>query len=76
MTTHANFLLLVMPSEEFAESFNEECLNSGLILRHVKPFGIPNGIRINSSTEDETEFALEVIEKAYHRLLPGNRVEK
>ncbi len=67
--THANFLLLLMPSTEFAESFNEECLNSGLILRHVKPFGIPNGIRINSGTEDETSFALEVIEKVYQKLL-------
>ncbi|UCE65178.1 MAG: aminotransferase class I/II-fold pyridoxal phosphate-dependent enzyme, partial [Candidatus Zixiibacteriota bacterium] len=74
--THANFLLLLMPSEKFAESFNEECLNSGLILRHVKPFGIPDGIRINSSTEDETEFALEVIEKAYLKLLQDNPVEK
>jgi histidinol-phosphate aminotransferase len=69
VNTHANFLLLVMPSEKFAESFNEECLNSGLILRHVKPFGIPNGIRINSSTEEETEFALDVIEKVYPELL-------
>lgn len=74
--THANFLLLIMPSEKFAESFNEECLNSGLILRHVKLFGIPNGIRINSSTEDETEFALEVIEKVYLKLLQDNPVEK
>lgn len=73
--TYANFLLLLMPSEKFAESFNEECLNSGLILRHVKPFGIPNGIRINSSVEDETEFALEVIEKAYLKLLQGNPVQ-
>jgi histidinol-phosphate aminotransferase len=67
--THANFLLLVMPSEGFAASFNEECLNSGLILRHVKPFGFPSGIRINSGTEDETAFALEVIEKVYQKLL-------
>jgi len=67
--THANFVLLLMPSEKFAESFNEECLNSGLIVRYVKPFGIPNGIRINSSTEDETEFALGVIEKVYFESL-------
>jgi histidinol-phosphate aminotransferase len=67
--THANFILLIMPSEKFAESFFEECLNQGLILRHVKPFGIPNGIRINSSTEEETEFALGVIEKVHAQLL-------
>lgn len=67
--SHANFILLLMPSEKFAESFFEECLHQGLIVRHVKPFGIPNGIRINSSTPDETEFALQVIEKVHAQLL-------
>jgi histidinol-phosphate aminotransferase len=70
--THANFLLLLMPSEKFAELFNEECLNHGLIVRHVRPFGIPNGIRINSSTDEETEFALKVIEKIYVGFLQKN----
>jgi histidinol-phosphate aminotransferase len=67
--SHANFMLLLMPSENFAESFFEECLNRGLIVRHVRPFGIPNGIRVNSSTADETEFALKVIETVHARLL-------
>jgi histidinol-phosphate aminotransferase len=67
--SHANFMLLLMPSENFAESFFEECLNQGLIVRHVRPFGIPNGIRVNSSTADETEFALKVIETVHARLL-------
>jgi histidinol-phosphate aminotransferase len=70
--SHANFLLMLLPSEKFAESFNEECLNSGLILRHVKPFGIPNGIRINSASDDETDFALEVIGKVYRKLTQIN----
>lgn len=70
--THANFYLLIMPSEKFARSFNEECLNGGLILRYLAPFGIPNGIRINSSTDDETEFALDVIEKVYAKFMQKN----
>lgn len=68
LKTHANFLLLLMPDEKFAEMFYERCLDNGLILRHVKPFGIPNGIRINSATEEETKFALDIIEKVYHKL--------
>lgn len=59
--TSANFLMMVMPSEEAAFEFTNECLNRGLILRHVKPFGIPEGVRINSGTIDETEFALDII---------------
>ena len=74
VSTSANFLLLLMPSEEFAKEFDKECLNNGLILRYTGPFGIPNGIRINSSTDDETDFALKIIEKVYSRFLQKNRV--
>ena len=67
--TSTNFYMLVFPTEEFASAFNEQCLNKGLILRHVNTFGIPNGIRINSGTDEETEFALNVISEVYHNLL-------
>jgi len=67
--TTANFILLLMPSDEFAVRFNDECLNRGLILRHVVGFGIPNGIRINSGTLDETKFALDIIRNVYPALL-------
>ena len=61
LPTSANFLLMIFTTEEYAINFNMECLKKGLILRHVKLFGISNGIRINSGTDDETEFAIEVI---------------
>lgn len=63
--TASNFYLMIFPSEEIAFEFNEECLNRGLILRHVKSFGIPNGIRINSGTDEETEFAIDVIQEVH-----------
>ena len=59
--TSANFFLLLFPDEEYAERFNLECLNKGLILRYLDSFGIRNGVRINSGTIDETVFALNVI---------------
>jgi histidinol-phosphate aminotransferase len=61
--TSANFFLLLFPNENIAAAFNEECLNYGLILRHVKSFGIPNGVRINSGTIEETRFAIDVIKQ-------------
>lgn len=64
----ANFVLILFPTAEFAAAFNEECQNNGLIVRYVKPFGIPNGIRISSGTTDETEFAIKVIRKVYSEL--------
>ncbi len=72
--TSANFYILVFPTEEFASDFNEKCLNKGLILRHVNTFGIPNGIRINSGTDEETDFALNVISEIYPRLLEKHKV--
>jgi len=73
--TSANFFLILFPDEEFTTEFNNECLNRGLILRHVNTFGIPNGIRINSGTIEETEFALEVLEEVFNlmEMKFGNR---
>jgi len=66
--TWANFLMLLLPSEKMARDFFEECLNFGLIVRNLNRFGIPPGIRINSGTDEETQFALEVIEKVWRKL--------
>jgi len=66
--TAANFIMILFPSEQFATAFNEQCLEHGLIVRHVKSFGIPEAIRINSGTETETEFAVSVIERVYQAL--------
>jgi histidinol-phosphate aminotransferase len=68
----ANFYVLLFPSDRFAEDFFQECLNLGLIVRPVRSFGIPEGIRINSGTEEETTFALEVIEKVHQKLSKQN----
>jgi len=66
--THTNFILTLMPSESFARDFADECANRGLIVRHVDKFGVPNGVRINSGTLDETEFAVGIIEEVYKLL--------
>ena len=63
--TAANFYLMLFATEAIATAFYEGCLDHGLIVRPVKPFGLPNGIRINSGTEEETRFAIDVIEKVH-----------
>lgn len=72
--TDANFILIIFTNEEFTTDFNEECLNRGLIVRHVKSFGIPNGIRINSGTMEETEFALNVISEVFPALIEKHKI--
>ena len=63
--TAANFVLMLLPTEEHAGRFFERCLDHGLIVRPTKPFGIANGIRISSGTDDETAFAVNVIEQVW-----------
>ena len=67
--TRANFYMLIFPDEKIAGQFNLGCMNLGLILRHVNSFGVPNGVRINSGTIEETEFAIKIIEKVYKNLI-------
>lgn len=73
--TSANFFMLLFPTEEFTVEFNSECLNRGLILRHVDTFGIPNGIRINSGTIEETEFAMQIIEEIFGKLVEKHNIQ-
>jgi histidinol-phosphate/aromatic aminotransferase/cobyric acid decarboxylase-like protein len=56
---------MLLPSEEHAERFFDRCLDNGLVVRPVKTFGVANGIRISSGTEDETAFAVDVIKKVW-----------
>ncbi len=63
-----NFILLLFRSSDLAKSFVEECMNLGLILRHVESFGIPNGVRVNTGTMEETVFAIEVMKEVYQDL--------
>ena len=72
--TAANFILLILPTETFAADFFERCLDRGLIVRHVPAFGIPKGIRINSGTDEETSFAIDVIRDVYPALLEKHHV--
>ncbi len=60
--SYTNFFLLKLEDETHAATFALECMNQGLILRHTKLFGAPCGVRINSGTIAEGEFALKVIE--------------
>ncbi len=73
--TSTNFILTLMPTEEFARDFANECLNRGLIVRHVDTFGISNGIRINSGTIEETEFATGIIGEVYQLLKEKNKTK-
>ena len=72
--SYANFIMVLMPTKTLAEEFFQRCLERGLIIRPVAAYGVPNGVRINSGTDDETSFALEIIETVWKDLNKSNSV--
>ena len=55
----ANFLTLVFENEETAESFNDNMLHKGIILRHLRGWGHPNCIRVTIGTKEENIYFLQ-----------------
>ena len=55
----ANFLTLVFNNKEEAESFNNAMLHKGIILRHLKSWGLSNCIRITIGTKKENLYFLQ-----------------
>ena len=55
----ANFLTIVFHNEEEAESFNNAMLHKGIILRHLKSWGLSNCIRITIGTKKENLYFLQ-----------------
>ncbi len=61
----ANFIMILLDSEDLAAEFAKECMQYGIIVRHVNSFGVPNGVRINSATVGQTEYVIDMFEKVY-----------
>jgi histidinol-phosphate aminotransferase len=61
--TDANFFLVILESEAEALLIYENLLRRGVIIRPLRAFGIPNGLRITIGTEDQNEILLEALKK-------------
>jgi histidinol-phosphate aminotransferase len=60
----ANFIMLVLDSEEQATHFFEELLQQGIITRHLKSFGLPRCVRISTGTAEQNELCVEAAQRA------------
>lgn len=58
--SQANFVMFRPPYP--AGDVCEELLKRGVIVRHLKSFGLPDNIRVNVGTPDETEAFLKALE--------------
>ena len=69
--TRANFYMLVFKDQDDALDFSESCMRKGLILRPLAPFGILEGVRINTGTMEENRAAMKMIEEVLEERKKG-----
>jgi histidinol-phosphate aminotransferase len=68
--SEANFVMIVLPEAKDADMLFEHMLQSGVIVRPLKAFGLPNCIRISTGTDEENEMCVATLK----RVLPAHIV--
>ena len=64
----ANFTTLVFQNETQSERFVEEFLKKGIILRHLKAFGLPNCVRVTIGKSSEMEKFINKLDSILERI--------
>jgi histidinol-phosphate aminotransferase len=55
----ANFIMVVCASGDDVDFIFQEMLKQGVIIRPLKPFGLPNCLRISIGTDEENAFCID-----------------
>jgi len=63
LKSHANFVTIILDSEEEVNRLYDRLLRRGVIVRPLKAFGLPNCIRVSTGLEQENEFFAGALEK-------------
>ena len=58
----ANFITLIFNNESEAFSFSNRFLKDGIILRHLKSFGLPECVRVTLGNKNEMDCFIEKLE--------------
>ena len=56
LKSHANFVTIILDNEQQVDRIFEKLLRRGIIVRPLRSFGIPQGIRINTGLPEEMDF--------------------
>ncbi len=62
--SEANFIMIVLPSEEQALRIIEDLLRQGVIVRPLGAFGLPHCIRISTGTDEENHLCVDAMHRA------------
>ncbi len=63
--SEANFVMVVLPSEQEAGRIFEETLKQGVVVRPLRAFGLPACIRISTGTDQENQMCVEAMRRTY-----------
>jgi histidinol-phosphate aminotransferase len=63
LPSHANFVMTLWPSPEAADSIVENLLKAGVIVRPLRSFGVPAGIRITIGTPHENRLLISALSR-------------
>lgn len=63
ISSDANFVLVLMPSPEMAQTLFQTLLAQGIIIRPQEASDLPKGIRISVGMEEENQILIEHLEK-------------
>jgi histidinol-phosphate aminotransferase len=61
--SEANFVMVVLPSEEEAMRRFEALLAQGVIVRPLRAFGLPQCLRISTGTDDDNQMCVEAFRR-------------
>jgi histidinol-phosphate aminotransferase len=61
----ANFVMVVLDSEQDAHRIFEELLAQGVVVRPLKAFGLPDCLRISTGTDEDNQLCIEAFRRSY-----------
>jgi histidinol-phosphate aminotransferase len=71
--SEANFVMVVLPSEEQARQLTRELLMQGIIVRPLTSFGLANCVRISTGTDEDNQRSVEAMSSTGIRACVGLR---
>jgi histidinol-phosphate aminotransferase len=63
--SRANFVMVILSSEQEANRIFEELLAQGVIVRPLKAFGLPECLRVSTGTDEDTALCVESFRRSY-----------
>jgi histidinol-phosphate aminotransferase len=60
--SEGNFVMTLWPDRAAADEFAEMLLRSGIIVRPLASFGVPNGVRISIGTDEQNELLASALQ--------------